>query len=66
MKNKSCPFCGNMLPEEFAIRTDPKEISRGSKKPMIVLFYSFNCSCGASGPDAYTRQEAIDKWNRRK
>lgn len=63
--NKACPFCSNTLPEEFAIRLETDTIFTNQQKRVETNYYSFACSCGAQGPHGYTKEEAVENWNRR-
>jgi hypothetical protein len=57
-----CPWCGNTHPDEFAIHKE--ERMRGL--PGQYTNYRMTCSCGASGPDADSGEEAIEKYRRLK
>ena len=65
-EQKPCPFCGNTLPEEFAVRREESVIKFTDRPDLITDYYSFSCSCGAQGPHGYTKEEAYNNWNRRK
>jgi uncharacterized Zn finger protein len=54
-----CPWCGNIHPDEFAIHKE--ERMRGL--PGQYTNYRMTCSCGASGPDADSEEEAIEKYS---
>jgi Lar family restriction alleviation protein len=54
-----CPFCGNTNKDEFAIYSQ----LRNPHSDLVV--YNACCSCGATGPDADTRKEAVEEWNKR-
>jgi hypothetical protein len=60
---KPCPFCGNDSKEEMELTKEHHDLSLGS----IPGFdrWNVNCSCGSKGPDGYTREEAIVRWNKR-
>jgi Lar family restriction alleviation protein len=55
----SCPFCGNTNKDEFAIYSNIRNLYRD------LVIYNACCSCGAMGPDADTKEEAVGKWNKR-
>jgi hypothetical protein len=57
-----CPWCGNTHPDEFAIHK--KDRFQGF--PGQYTNYRMTCSCGASGPDADSEEEAIEKYRRLK
>jgi Lar family restriction alleviation protein len=57
---KPCPFCGNDNKEEFAFFSEQRSIS-GKRRTV----YNAACSCGAMGPDGHTKEEAVERWNRR-
>ena len=60
-----CPFCGNTLPMEFAIEVFTDIHYTKAMKKWKTTYYYHSCSCGARGPQCYSREEAIQKWNRR-
>lgn len=60
-----CPFCGNTVPIEFAIELFISIYYTLTNKKIEQTFYYSSCSCGARGPQCYSREEAIQKWNRR-
>lgn len=45
---EACPFCGN---ESVYLREDSG-------------FYVVGCICGAQGPDCYSKQDAVETWNK--
>lgn len=53
---KACPFCGGLI-----VEVDIRYFDILSRRQ---LFYG-GCSCGAQGPTALSRADAIAKWNRR-
>jgi len=57
---KPCPFCGNSDPEEIAMIHDTVQHVWGPQEK-----HNVTCSCGATGPDANTKEEAIQKWDGR-
>lgn len=62
----ACPFCGNISRSEFAIEVYTDVHYTKDNKKWEQTFYYHSCSCGARGPQCYSREEAIQKWNRRK
>jgi ssDNA-binding Zn-finger/Zn-ribbon topoisomerase 1 len=57
-----CPWCGNTHPDEFAIHKE----ERMQGLPGQYTNFRMTCSCGASGPDADSEKEAIEKYRRLK
>jgi hypothetical protein len=57
----NCPFCKNANQDEFAIHQEVRSIGLD---PFHIV-YNVACTCGARGPDADTREEAVEKWNKR-
>ena len=55
MKIKACPWCKIVDENEQAIA---REVLTTCNPRHVI------CSCGAAGPHADTRKEAIEKWNR--
>lgn len=51
----ACPFCGKL-------RSDMLE-TLASAKTKDLKHWVFCCECGASGPLADTKYEAVEKWN---
>jgi hypothetical protein len=49
-----CPFCGNTAKEEFGVHKETRRI--GSAKFWV---YNAVCSCGATGPDSRSKEEAV-------
>lgn len=47
----ACPFCGGV----------GRALLRGDRKIQVVCM-----ACGASGGESWEREEAVEKWNRRK
>ena len=61
-KFKPCPFCGSSIVDVFCI--DDGWGNCHYKKADVT--WSVECdSCIAEGPWGKTKEEAIDKWNRR-
>ncbi|GHT52950.1 hypothetical protein FACS1894106_2800 [Spirochaetia bacterium] len=60
-KPEGCPFCGNTSEEEFS-RTEEKRLIG---TPAEYTSFRFSCSCGATGPDADTIENAVELWNKR-
>ena len=70
-KPTGCPFCGSvggffqtsvMSHKEKAV--DLKDLTSGVHPENIE--YAFECvNCGANGPLASTKHEAVEAWNRR-
>jgi Lar family restriction alleviation protein len=57
---KPCPFCGNTNKDEFAIHSHIHNHYRD------LVIYNACCSCGATGPDMDTKEEAVERWNKRR
>jgi len=53
-----CPFCKNTHEEEFSFCRHPALFGKH--------YWAAICSCGAQGPFASTKEEALEKWNRSK
>lgn len=64
---KPCPFCGN---KNTAVVVDNAEYALGLVNDEDVCFKvicsTTSCGCGASSAWCDTRQEAVDRWNKRK
>jgi ssDNA-binding Zn-finger/Zn-ribbon topoisomerase 1 len=57
-----CPWCGNTYPDEFAIHKEERLVGL----PGQYTNYRMTCSCGASGPDADSEAEAVEKYRKLK
>jgi len=55
----SCPFCGNHLEDAILLRS-------AEYSPSITRYFVMCDFCEAYGPISSTREESIQKWNRRK
>lgn len=54
---KSCPFCTADVTEDHVIHTELDETCIG--------FFKVACSCGATGPMADRKDQAVKKWDKR-
>ncbi len=54
---KTCPFCAADVTEDHVIYTELDETCIG--------FFKVACSCGATGPMADRKDQAVKKWNER-
>jgi predicted RNA-binding Zn-ribbon protein involved in translation (DUF1610 family) len=54
-----CPWCGNVQREKFAVKKEKRYVNGHYSS-----YENFNmrCSCGATGPDANSKEEAIEKF----
>jgi Lar family restriction alleviation protein len=57
---RACPFCGNNDEDEFVLLSENEGFME------VRFIHNVSCSCGAQGPRGDTKQEAIERWNRRK
>lgn len=68
MKTKPCPWCYNYdkltVIKDCAIFIKPI----WTDKPTENIYHTFNVyceKCGCRGPNAESKEKAIEKWNRR-
>jgi hypothetical protein len=61
IKITKCPFCGNDSRDELGICNADRYIING----LVQNIYNVCCSCGATGPDGESREEAAERWNKR-
>jgi len=59
---KHCPFCGTQDEEEMAVFTKSAQFPWDEEAHDIC---NVACSCGAYGPHAKSKDEAITRWNSR-
>ena len=71
---KPCPFCGtdlSVFPEVMTVqpvRTEEYLLAKRKKKQIIGSDAGYNVfcvKCGCLGARGMTKEEAIEKWNRR-
>jgi Lar family restriction alleviation protein len=54
-----CPFCGAIYQEELTV-------SLSGKPGSAYRHFNVCCSCGATGPNADTKEKAVERWNERR
>ena len=67
---KACPHCGKKDTVDFTTCVETEDCAHFEECPEEEPYYCVVCNihkggCGASGGFAPTRQEAVEKWNRR-
>ena len=59
MQERPCPSCDHgSFEDELAVRKIGRTICTGTYTVYVV-----ECSCGVRGPEAKTKDEALEKWN---
>jgi Lar family restriction alleviation protein len=61
---KPCPFYGEANADDLGVISEWRTIP-GPEGSINYRNFSVACSCGAAGPDADTRGQAVERWNRR-
>ncbi|MDR1902065.1 MAG: hypothetical protein LBQ88_07290 [Treponema sp.] len=61
-----CPVCGNTNQDEFAVISEGQRIPGPKGHIINRKDYKVVClCCRATGPDADTKEEAVERWNKR-